>query len=133
MAARRDLPTLFLRIEGAVLLALATFLYVRKEGGWLLFLVLLLAPDVGILGYVRGTRVGAVVYNVFHTYLPPAALAVIGILSGWRLPVLIALIWFAHIGMDRMLGYGLKRTSGFQETHLGRIGRRATARRAAGG
>jgi hypothetical protein len=90
LAGQRDLPTLFLRTEGAVLLALATFLYARKEGGWLLFLVLLLAPDVGILGYVRGTRVGAVVYNVFHTYLPPAALAVIGILSGSRLPVLIA-------------------------------------------
>jgi Domain of unknown function (DUF4260) len=123
LAGQRDLPTLFLRTEGAVLLALATFLYARKEGGWLLFLVLLLAPDVGILGYVRGTRVGAVAYNVFHTYLPPAALAVVGIVAGSRLPVLIALIWFAHIGMDRMLGYGLKQTTGFQDTHLGRIGR----------
>jgi Domain of unknown function (DUF4260) len=132
MAGRRDLPTLFLRTEGAVLLALATFLYARREGGWLLFLVLLLVPDVGILGYVRGTRVGAVVYNIFHTYLPPAALAVVGILSGSRLPVLIALIWFAHIGMDRMLGYGLKETSDFRDTHLGRIGR-ARARRSAGG
>jgi hypothetical protein len=133
MAGRRDLPTKFLRTEGAVLLALAAFLYAREEGGWLLFLVLLLAPDVGILGYVRGTRVGAVVYNVFHTYLPPAALAVVGILSGSRLPVLIALIWFAHIGLDRMLGFGLKRTSGFRDTHLGRIGREATARPSAGG
>ena len=132
MAGRRDLPTLFLRTEGAVLLALATFLYARREGGWLLFLVLLLVPDVGILGYVRGTRVGAVVYNIFHTYLPPAALAVVGILSGSRLPVLIALIWFAHIGMDRMLGYGLKETSDFRDTHLGRIGR-ARARRSAEG
>jgi hypothetical protein len=132
MAGRRNLPTLFLRTEGTVLLALATFLYAREEGGWLLFLVLLLAPDVGILGYVRGTRVGAVVYNIFHTYLPPAALAVVGILSGSRLPVLIALIWFAHIGMDRMLGYGLKETSDFRDTHLGRIGR-STARRSAGG
>jgi hypothetical protein len=132
MAGRRDLPTLFLRTEGAVLLALATFLYARREGGWLLFLVLLLVPDVGILGYVRGTRVGAVVYNIFHTYLHPAALAVVGILSGSRLPVLIALIWFAHIGMDRMLGYGLKETSDFRDTHLGRIGR-ARARRSAGG
>jgi len=34
----------------------------------------------------------------------------------------IALIWFAHIGIDRALGYGLKYTSGFKDTHLGRLG-----------
>ena len=80
----------------------------------------------------RGTRVGAVVYNLFHTYLPPAVLAIFGVWAGARLPVLVALVWFAHIGMDRMLGYGLKHTSGFRDTHLGRIGR-ARERRSAGG
>ena len=94
--------------------------------------MLLLAPDVAMIGYLGGTRVGAVVYNVFHTYLPPAALAVVGIVVGSRLLVLLALIWFAHIGMDRMFGYGLKHTSGFQDTHLGRIGR-ARARSPEGG
>jgi hypothetical protein len=131
VAGRRDLPTLFLRSEGAVLLGLATFLYWWTDGGWVLFVVLLLVPDVGMIGYVRGTRVGAVVYNLFHTYLPPAVLMVTGLVIPARSLIQFALIWFAHIGMDRMLGYGLKHTSGFQDTHLGRIGR-ARARRSAG-
>jgi hypothetical protein len=49
-----DLPTAILRVEGAVILSLALFLYVRGEGGWLFLVVLLLAPDVGMLGYVAG-------------------------------------------------------------------------------
>jgi hypothetical protein len=132
VAGRRDLPTLFLRTEGAVLLGLATFLYFWGEGGEGSFFVLFLAPDLGMLGYLGGPRVGAVVYNLFHTYLPPAVLMVVGLVT-LGAPFYWALIWFAHIGMDRMLGYGLKHTSGFRDTHLGRIGRGATARPSAGG
>ena len=123
MARPGDLPTAILRLEGAVILSLAVFLYVRADGGWLLFLLLLLVPDVGILGYGAGPRVGAMTYNVLHTTVGPAAVAVIGILAESPVTVSVALVWFAHIGMDRMLGYGLKRTTGFQDTHLGRIGR----------
>ena len=123
MAAPRDLPTVFLRLEGAVLLGLAVFLYTRGAQGWLLFVLLILVPDISILVYAAGPRVGAVAYNLFHTYLGPAALAVIGILAEAPVPVSVALVWFAHIGMDRALGFGLKHTSGFQDTHLGRIGR----------
>jgi hypothetical protein len=129
VAGQRDLPILFLRTEGVVLLALSAFLYGRADGGWILFFLLLLAPDVAILGYIRGNWVGAVVYNAFHTYLPPAVLAVAGILAASNLTVLLALIWFGHIGMDRMLGYGLKHATGFRDTHLGRIGRQATEKR----
>jgi hypothetical protein len=118
-----DLPTAILRVEGAVILSLALFLYVRGDGGWLLFVVLLLAPDVGMLGYTAGPRLGAITYNALHTTVGPAALAVIGILTESPQVVSVALVWFAHIGLDRMLGYGLKHTAGFRETHLGRIGR----------
>jgi hypothetical protein len=118
-----DLPTVILRVEGAVILSLALFLYVRGDGGWLLFVLLLLAPDVGMLGYTAGPRLGAVMYNALHTTVGPAALAVIGILTESPQVVSVALVWFAHIGLDRMLGYGLKHTAGFRETHLGRIGR----------
>jgi hypothetical protein len=118
-----DLPTAILRVEGAVILSLALFLYVRGDGGWLLFVVLLLAPDVGMLGYTAGPRLGAITYNALHTTVGPAALAVIGILTESPQVVSVALVWFAHIGVDRMLGYGLKHTAGFRETHLGRIGR----------
>jgi hypothetical protein len=132
MPPRRDLPTAFLRLEGLVLLGLATFLFGLADASWLMFVILLLLPDLGMLGYIRDNRVGAVVYNFFHTYLPPALLAVIGMLAGADLPVLLALIWFAHIGLDRVLGYGLKYPSAFQDTHLGTIGRPRETRRGTG-
>jgi hypothetical protein len=122
LSVRRDLPVLFLRVEGAVLLALAIFLYSRLDVSWWWFL-LVLVPDVGMAGYVGGSTVGAWVYNGFHTYLPPGVLAVAGVLGGSTPMKAAALIWFAHIGMDRMFGYGLKHTTGFHDTHLGRIGR----------
>lgn len=123
MSPRRELPILFLRTEGAVLLGLSIFLYSRLDESWLLFALLLLLPDIGLAGYAGGITIGAWVYNAVHTYLPPAALAVIGILAESSLITGVALIWFGHIGMDRMLGFGLKKTSGFKDTHLGRIGR----------
>ena len=118
------LPRGLLRLEGAVLLGLSILLYARLDRSWWLFALLLLAPDVGMLGYVRGTRVGAVAYNLFHTYAAPAALAAIGIVAEDHLLIALSLIWFAHIGLDRALGYGLKFPEGFEHTHLGRIGRR---------
>ena len=120
-APRFTRPGVLLRIEGAVLLALSVLLYWLNGGSWVLFGLLFLAPDVSMLGYVVGTRVGAVVYNVFHTYALPAALAGYGLVGGSTVAVSAALIWFAHIGMDRMLGYGLKYPSGFKDTHLGRL------------
>jgi hypothetical protein len=71
-----------------------------------------------MLGYLRDPATGALVYNLAHTYLAPFILAVIGYLSG--LPVLLALaaVWAAHIGLDRLLAYGLKYPTGFKDTHL---------------
>jgi Domain of unknown function (DUF4260) len=115
---------MLLRLEGAVLLGTSAFFYARTDQSWLLFALLLLAPDIGMAGYAGGNGVGAGIYDAFHTYLPPAALLVVGVLSGADLIVGLALIWVAHIGMDRMLGYGLKYPSGFRDTHLGTIGRR---------
>ena len=114
-------PGVLLRTEGAVLLALSVLLYWLNGGSWILFGLLFLAPDLSMLGYLVGTRVGAIVYNVFHTYALPAALAGYGLVGGSTVAVSVALIWLAHIGMDRMLGYGLKYSSGFKDTHLGRL------------
>jgi hypothetical protein len=116
-----SLPRVLLHTEGAVLLGLAILLYARNGQGWLLFAVLLLAPDLGMLGYLAGTRVGAAVYNAFHAYPAPGVLAALGLLTDRPLVVAIALIWFAHIGMDRLLGYGLKYPTDFKDTHLGRV------------
>ena len=114
-------PGALLRVEGGVLLGLGALLYWVNGGSWVLFALLILAPDVSMLGYLFGTKVGAATYNLFHTHALPASLAAFGVLAGSPLAVSVALVWFAHIGMDRMVGYGLKYTSGFKDTHLDRV------------
>lgn len=120
-------PKVLQRVEGGVLLALAVLLYAKSGGEWWLFALLLLAPDLSAAGYLGGPRLGATTYNLFHNYLLPGALAAFGVLSGGALAVSLALIWFAHIGMDRLAGYGLKYSTSFSETHLGGIGRERQA------
>ena len=125
-------PTALLRLEGAGLLALSLFFYWHLQGNWVALILLLLVPDVGMLGYLRGPRLGAATYNLTHmaTYnlthieVLPAALAFIAFTMGYEVLMWPALVWLAHIGMDRSLGYGLKLPTAFQDTHLGRIGRR---------
>ena len=74
------------------------------------------------MGYLGGSRWGAGLYNAFHTYASPLALAAVGTLAGRPLLISLSLIWGAHIGMDRALGYGLKMKTGFAHTHLGTVG-----------
>ena len=87
---------------------------------WPLFAVLFLAPDLAMLGYLMGARIGAAVYNVAHTYALALPLALLGFLAGRPAILAVALIWVAHIGFDRALGFGLKYPTGFGDTHLGR-------------
>jgi hypothetical protein len=108
-------PRALLRLEGLAMLAGAIAAYAVLGGGWGVFAALFLVPDLSLLGYLAGPRVGAHVYNAGHSLLGPAVLAPFA-------PALAA-IWVAHVGFDRALGYGLKYTSGFAATHLGRIGR----------
>jgi hypothetical protein len=121
-------PRLLLRLEGLALCAAALALYGWSGASWRLFALLLLAPDLSILGYLAGPRAGALAYNAMHTTLVPIALGVAGMAMPSPLATQIALIWLAHIGIDRALGYGLKYGAGFSFTHLGRIGRDAAAR-----
>ncbi len=114
-------PSVLLRIEGATVLAGSVLLYWLNGGSWWLFALLLLAPDLAMLGYLAGPRVGAVAYNVFHSYPLPAALGLVGLFVGAPLAVSVALVWFAHIGMDGLAGYGLKYPTAFGDTHLGRV------------
>ena len=114
-------PAALLRTEGVALLALSVLLYWINGGSWLLFGVLLLAPDISMLGYLAGPRVGAAIYNAFHTYAVPAVVGALGMIFASPLMVAVALIWFAHIGMDRTVGYGLKYPSAFKDTHLERV------------
>jgi hypothetical protein len=113
-------PGILLRAEGAALLAISVLLYRALDGNWLAFALLLLAPDVGMIGYLRGTRLGASTYNLFHTDVVPAAIAGLAFIFGATWWLAIALIWLAHIGMDRLLGFGLKYPTHFKDTHLAR-------------
>jgi len=118
-------PRLLLRLEGLTLFVGAIVAFSMTEQPWWLFALLILAPDLSIAGYLAGSRIGALIYNAAHVTLGPIVLTVAGLLSG-DLPVLgIAMIWLAHVGIDRALGYGLKYGNGFGFTHLGRIGRSA--------
>lgn len=113
-------PRTILRLEGLTVLSIALASYVAMEGSIWLLLVLALAPDLSMLGYVAGPGVGSLTYNVVHTYTLPLALGVAGVLTGTDLALLVALIWAGHIGADRLAGYGLKFDTGFRETHLSR-------------
>lgn len=115
---------LIIRLEWAVVAVVAIVFYASSGISWWLFAVLILAPDLSMLGYLGGPRLGAIAYNALHMLIAPVLLLLAGHLSGNAAAIAVALIWIAHIAIDRALGYGLKLSTGFQDTHLGRIGRK---------
>ena len=116
-----SLPKLLLHLEGLAVLTIAGFAYHRMGASWIEFAVLFLAPDISMAGYFFGRKTGAVVYDAAHTYLAPFLLAAIAYLAGAPSVLPMALIWCAHIGFDRLLGYGLKYETEFKDTHLNRL------------
>jgi hypothetical protein len=116
-------PRGWLRLEGLAALGGAIALYGHGGHSWMWFAIFFLLPDISFAGYLAGPRVGAICYNVAHSYVSPAAVAVALHLLGMSLA--IPLVWIGHIGFDRLLGYGLKYDDSFGHTHLGRLGRGA--------
>ena len=114
---------ILLRLEGLTLFAGMVVLYWAWDGSWWVFALLFFVPDLSFLGYLADAKFGALVYNAAHSYMAPVALLTLGFGLASPLTLSIALIWLAHIGIDRALGYGLKYSAGFGFTHLGRIGR----------
>jgi len=112
-----------LRLEGLTLFLGMVLLYAVWGGSWWIFALLFLVPDLSFAAYLAGPQTGALVYNAAHSYLLPVALMTAGFALPEPLILSIAMIWLAHIGIDRALGYGLKYEAGFGFTHLGRIGR----------
>ncbi len=108
-----------LRAEAAIELTLAVWAYRHLGGSWTLFAALFLVPDLSMLGYLVDRRVGAWLYNFGHSYISPAVLAVAGFATAAPLLHALALIWAAHIGFDRLAGFGLKYKTAFGATHLG--------------
>jgi hypothetical protein len=114
-------PRFLLRIEGAAVLLAACHFYHQLHGSWLCFAVLFLTPDLFMLGYLVDKKVGAFCYNLVHTYSVPVLVLSALWISGQTSYYWLVLIWFAHIGMDRLAGYGLKYETAFKDTHLQRV------------
>jgi len=112
-------PKVWLRLDGLVLLVASIFLFANQHQKWWIYPALLLAPDIFMLGYLKNTKIGALLYNIGHSYVTPSFV----IFSGWYLhhsiAIAVGIIWLGHIGMDRFFGYGLKYGSDFKHTHLG--------------
>jgi hypothetical protein len=115
------LPRALLHLEGLAIFAASLALYFDADYSLLALVLLILAPDVSLLAYVAGPRAGALAYNSVHTLTLPILLGTVGVLADSAVPVQVALIWLAHIGMDRLLGYGLKYPSGMRDSHLQRV------------
>ena len=111
--------TFLLRLEGLAVGVVSAALYARTGASWWLFAGLWLAPDLSILGYLAGPCRGSRVYNAAHTYTLPITLAACALLFHANVLLPFALIWVNHIGVDRLMGYGLKYSDGFDWTHLG--------------
>lgn len=112
---------LILHVEGLGVLLLSLYLYGQNEFSWLLFIIFLFTPDISMLGYLFNNKIGAILYNLIHTYSLSIILTICGILLSNQLILAAGLILSAHIGMDRMFGLGLKYPTAFKDTHLNRV------------
>ena len=112
----------FLRVESAVIFVFSTLIYFfAAKGPWWLFVVLILAPDIFMLGYLINKKLGAFLYNIFHIYFWPLLLIIIGLFTDNLWFIWIGFIWMAHIGLDRAVGYGLKYRDSFKTSHLQKL------------
>lgn len=112
-------PKTLLQLEGACIFGSTIWAYSRFNQSWWTFAGLLLLPDLGMAGYLANTRLGAALYNSVHTEVPPILMLCTALARDNKKVAGLALCWLAHIGMDRMLGFGLKYGTGFAHTHLG--------------
>ena len=127
--ARSDAPTLdrqvltWLRLEGVAALAAGTAVYGTLGGDWLWFVPALLLIDLSAIGYLANPRLGAFTYDLFHNWAIGLAVLAVGLALDLPILALAGAVLIAHVGLDRSVGYGLKLTTGFKHTHLGRVGR----------
>jgi hypothetical protein len=115
--------SILLKLEELGVFLFSIFLFSSLPYPWWLFPVLLLAPDVSMVGYVAGPAVGALTYNLIHHRAVALALYVSGVHLHLPLLCLGGVIMLAHASLDRVLGYGLKYSDAFAHTHLGTMGR----------
>jgi hypothetical protein len=114
---------ILLRLEGLCFLAVSLLAYAKFGDGWGIFALFFFTPDLSFIGYLSGPKFGAALYNSAHSFIGGLAVLIGGVLLSIPVAVSAGLIWVAHIGFDRALGYGLKYSTGFGFTHLSLIGR----------
>ncbi|MFD6440984.1 DUF4260 domain-containing protein [Peribacillus sp. NPDC060186] len=108
----------YIHTEGLMVLIAIIYIYSINEFSWWIFLLLLLTPDISMLAYLINNQIGAKVYNLFHTYTISILTILLAVFLSQDSMLMAGLIWTAHIGMDRLLGYGLKYTTDFKATHI---------------
>lgn len=114
-------PRILLHLEGLAVLLASLFAYSKLGALWSLFAWLFLAPDLSMLGYLVNKPIGALAYNIAHTYIVALSLVAIGYFGGNAFLLALGVIFCAHIGFDRLLGFGLKYPQEFRSTHLQRV------------
>ena len=116
-----SMPRILLHLEGLALLITALILYGNQNFSWGTFALFLFAPDLAIIPYAINKRAGQIVYNIVHTTILPLALALYSVMNANDLALQASLIWFAHIGMDHLFGYGFKYPGDFKDTHFSHV------------
>lgn len=117
----QKMPNILLRMEGTAVFIATLIFYGQSGFNWWTFILLLLAPDLAALGYLHSEAFGSLCYNIVHTYVLPIALGLLALLLHFEPGLQLATIWLAHIGLDRMVGYGLKYPNGFKTTHFNKV------------
>ncbi|GGY65226.1 hypothetical protein GCM10011613_06350 [Cellvibrio zantedeschiae] len=111
-----------LRLEGLAIFLFALMAYEFMGFQWGFFILVFLAPDLSFFAYFHSSRVGAIAYNTMHSYILPLMLFAYGFFVSSSNANQLAIIWIAHIGFDRALGFGVKYSKGFRYTHFGKLG-----------
>ena len=111
-----------LQLEGLTLfVASILILTLKLSAAWWVYPILLVGPDVSMCGYLANPKVGAAVYNLAHTLVIAVVATTAGLVLESNELLITGIVLIGHIGMDRMLGFGLKYETGFAFTHLHKV------------
>lgn len=108
-------------VEYALGFMICLFLYLQLDYSIVHFFLLLLVPDITMIGYLVNAQIGSTIYNLGHSLICPLILFIVAFLNEYAMLLMLAIIWLAHISLDRSLGFGLKYSDSFKETHLQKI------------
>lgn len=118
--------TSLIKVEELAQFLLSIILFNQLDYAWWIFPACLLLPDLSMIGYLGGSKSGALLYNLFHHKFLAIMVFAIGLYTHQSIISLAGVILFGHSSMDRMFGYGLKFADDFKHTHLGWIGKKNT-------